>query len=117
MGRIFFSIGAFLTTSLVNYGTSSHHKENPDHHHHQHGNNHQRHHHRHRHGTTKEQQQQQRSLQAEHDRITKLPGLNYEPGFEQFAGYLDVAPTRHVFYWYVESQSDPANDPVVLWTK
>jgi Serine carboxypeptidase len=58
-----------------------------------------------------------RSDGAEADRITHLPGLHYDPGFEQFAGYINVTDSRHIFYWYVESQSDPANDPVVLWTK
>jgi carboxypeptidase C (cathepsin A) len=45
-----------------------------------------------------------------------LPGLSYTPNFYQFSGYLDPVPTRHVFYWYVESQSNPETDPVVLWT-
>lgn len=58
-----------------------------------------------------------RTHAAEKDRITDLPGLEYDPGFEQFGGYLDVSPSRHVYYWYVESQSDPDHDPVVLWTK
>lgn len=68
---------------------------------------------------------QERSLRAsrvlttpkQQDQITSLPGLNYDPGFKQYAGYLDASPTRHIFYWYVESQNDPKTDPVVLWTK
>lgn len=54
----------------------------------------------------------------ESDRITDLPGLDYDPGFEQFSGYLtvDEKNQRKIFYWYVESQNDPATDPVVLWT-
>jgi carboxypeptidase C (cathepsin A) len=51
------------------------------------------------------------------DRIVDLPGLSYNPGFNQFSGYIDASPTRHIFYWYVESQSNPSKDPVVLWTK
>jgi hypothetical protein len=58
-----------------------------------------------------------RSEAAEADRITHLPGLHYDPGFEQFSGYINVTATRHIFYWYVESQNDPASDPLVLWTK
>lgn len=52
------------------------------------------------------------------DRITNLPGLGYDPGFDQFAGYLtvDEKHQRRIFYWYVESQNSPAEDPVVLWT-
>lgn len=50
------------------------------------------------------------------DLVVDLPGLNFDPGFDQFAGYLSPTRTRHIFYWYVESQNDPENDPVVLWT-
>jgi hypothetical protein len=33
------------------------------------------------------------------------------------SGYLNVDPTnnRNLFYWFVESQNNPATDPVVLW--
>jgi Serine carboxypeptidase len=51
------------------------------------------------------------------DQIINLPGLSYNISFNQFSGYLDATPTRHLFYWYVESQSDPIHDPVVFWTK
>merc|ERR1712157_339741 len=36
---------------------------------------------------------------------------------EQEAGYYRVTGTRdlNMFYWYFESRSDPANDPVILW--
>jgi carboxypeptidase C (cathepsin A) len=52
------------------------------------------------------------------DLITELPGLYFDPGFEQYAGYLTVDEKhgRHLFYWYFDSQNDPDNDPVVLWT-
>lgn len=58
------------------------------------------------------------TLEAQGDHIQDLPGLDYDPGFQQFSGYLTVDPDhgRNIFYWYVESQGDPANDPVVLWT-
>lgn len=33
-----------------------------------------------------------------------------------YSGYLDtLSPTRKLHYVFVESQSDPDNDPVVLW--
>lgn len=76
-----------------------------------------------------------RTVEAEADRITTLPGLTAIGGsqgrnrrgssnnnrgnadsFEQFSGYLSVTETRHIFYWYTESQSDPDTDPVVFWT-
>lgn len=48
--------------------------------------------------------------------ILHLPGLRYKPNFKQYSGYIDVTPTRHLFYWFVESQSDPSKDPVIFWT-
>jgi len=52
--------------------------------------------------------------------ITDLPGLDDVNGigFRMFSGYLPVSQTngRYIFYWYVESQSDPSSDPVVFWT-
>jgi len=56
------------------------------------------------------------SDKAIHDQITYLPGLANPPSFLQFAGYLDVSDTKHNFYWFTESERDPINDPVVLWT-
>jgi carboxypeptidase C (cathepsin A) len=52
------------------------------------------------------------------DKITKLPGLHYHPGFDQYAGYFTVNKehNRNLFYWYVESQGNPATDPVIFWT-
>jgi carboxypeptidase C (cathepsin A) len=61
------------------------------------------------------------ALQSE---ITALPGLPSDfPGFKMFSGHiqLDEAETgvkgdRALFYWFVESQNDPAKDPLVLWS-
>lgn len=55
---------------------------------------------------------------AMNDRITSLPGLDFDLDFNQFSGYLTVseATNRSIFYWYVESQSNPSTDPVVFWT-
>jgi len=51
------------------------------------------------------------------DMILELPGLEYEINFNQFSGYLNINGTgKHIFYWYVESQNDPENDPVTYWT-
>lgn len=51
------------------------------------------------------------------DQITALPGLNFDPNFKQYSGYItvDKANNRRLFYWFVESQNDPSTDPVVLW--
>jgi serine carboxypeptidase-like clade 2 len=50
--------------------------------------------------------------------ITSLPG--YEgpwPTFKQYSGYITVNEThgRYLFFYFVESQNNPASDPVVLW--
>ncbi len=50
------------------------------------------------------------------DQVTYLPGLTFTPTFNHFSGYLEVAPTRHIHYWYIESMNDPSTDPVVFWT-
>lgn len=56
---------------------------------------------------------------AEEDEIKSLPGLNYTLGFKHYSGYLeaDEQQPRNRFwhYWFTESQSDPAKDPLVLW--
>ncbi|GAB1599618.1 lysosomal protective protein-like [Argonauta hians] len=49
------------------------------------------------------------------DLIRSLPGLRKQPSFRQYSGYLDGLGDRHLHYWFVESQKNPAKDPVVLW--
>jgi len=53
---------------------------------------------------------------ANPDIITNLPGLP-PVNFTQYAGYIDVDPSvgRFLYYWFVESQRDPATDKLVLW--
>ncbi|KAA8646896.1 putative carboxypeptidase Y [Aspergillus tanneri] len=35
-------------------------------------------------------------------------------GSPQYTGWLDIGH-KHLFFWYFESQNDPANDPLTLW--
>ncbi|XP_056129321.1 lysosomal protective protein [Lampris incognitus] len=51
----------------------------------------------------------------EGDEIKYLPGLQKQPSFKQYSGYLTVADGKHLHYWFVESQKEPSADPVVLW--
>jgi len=44
-----------------------------------------------------------------------LPGLGFNISYKQWSGYLDGGEGRQLHYWYVASQQDPVNDPVVLW--
>jgi carboxypeptidase C (cathepsin A) len=50
-------------------------------------------------------------------KITNLPGANFTIPFSQYADFITVNAShgRRLFYWFVESQNDPANDPVILW--
>ena len=51
------------------------------------------------------------------DQVVEMPGLSYKPAFNQFSGYIHLAGTeKHIHYWLVESETDPANSPLVFWT-
>jgi len=51
------------------------------------------------------------------DRVSDLPGLNFEVTFEQFSGYLDLDNGHHLHYWMTTADGHiyPNNKPVVLW--
>jgi len=46
--------------------------------------------------------------------IVNLPGAPAVT-FKQYSGYLDVGNRHLLHYWFVESQNNPATDPVLLW--
>ena len=37
------------------------------------------------------------------------------PGVNSYAGYVDLAPDAHTFFWFFEARHDPANAPLTLW--
>jgi carboxypeptidase D len=37
------------------------------------------------------------------------------PGVNSYSGYIDIAPNVHTFFWFFESRSNPAEDPLTLW--
>ncbi|CAI2367171.1 unnamed protein product [Moneuplotes crassus] len=43
-----------------------------------------------------------------------LPGCTND-NFRQYSGYLDVTEDKKFHYVFVESQNDPANDPLLFW--
>eukprot|EP00028_Trichosphaerium_sp_Am-I-7-wt_P003069 CAMPEP_0168516210 /NCGR_PEP_ID=MMETSP0405-20121227/5268_1 /TAXON_ID=498012 /ORGANISM="Trichosphaerium sp, Strain Am-I-7 wt" /LENGTH=457 /DNA_ID=CAMNT_0008535881 /DNA_START=968 /DNA_END=2341 /DNA_ORIENTATION=+ len=49
--------------------------------------------------------------------IENLPGLPDIPAFKQYSGYITANEQRdrRLFYWFAESQSNPAKDPLILW--
>jgi hypothetical protein len=95
MGCGFFAIGAMLTNSMYHYGTTPRTLDA---------------------ASVTTRPRISRSEAAERDLVVNLPGLKDDPGFDQFAGYLDPTDTKHIFYLYMESQSNPATDPVVFWS-
>ncbi|TKR58553.1 hypothetical protein L596_029982 [Steinernema carpocapsae] len=55
------------------------------------------------------------STSAHKAQIKKLPGLDFNPTFRHYSGFFQVSPTHFLHYWFVESQSDPATDPLLFW--
>lgn len=49
--------------------------------------------------------------------LTSLPLFDGQFPSNQYTGYVNVNSTsdRNIFYWFVESENDPENDPVLLW--
>ena len=51
--------------------------------------------------------------------ITILTGMKLDiltATRSSYTGYLDISETRHLFFYFFESRSDPDKDPVVFWT-
>uniref|UniRef100_S4RP17 Carboxypeptidase n=1 Tax=Petromyzon marinus TaxID=7757 RepID=S4RP17_PETMA len=49
------------------------------------------------------------------DAVKGLPGLEPQPAFAHYSGFLSGGHGAHLHYWFVESARNPASDPVVLW--
>jgi cathepsin A (carboxypeptidase C) len=51
------------------------------------------------------------------DLIQRMPHLDPPTNvpFKQYAGYLDTQSPRKLYYWFLESQSNPRTDPIVQW--
>ncbi|CAG2177401.1 unnamed protein product, partial [Oppiella nova] len=54
-------------------------------------------------------------IAVNNDEIKDLLGLSKPINFKQYSRYLDITKDKHYFYWFVESQKDSENAPVVLW--
>jgi len=50
------------------------------------------------------------------DLITNLPGYNGTLKSKHYSGYMPVGDkTKFLHYWFIESEKNPATDPVILW--
>ena len=53
--------------------------------------------------------------EALQDQVLEMPGLSYEPAFNQFSGYIQLNGTeKQIHYWLVEAEIPDA--PLVFWT-
>ena len=37
------------------------------------------------------------------------------PGVGSYAGYVDLSPTSHTFFWFFEARHNPESAPITLW--
>ena len=37
------------------------------------------------------------------------------PGVGSYAGYVDLSPTSHTFFWFFEARHNPDTAPLTLW--
>ncbi|KAJ1865095.1 hypothetical protein H4R99_001461 [Coemansia sp. RSA 1722] len=38
-----------------------------------------------------------------------------DPSVQQYSGYIDVSPDKHLFYWFFESRNPSPTTPLVVW--
>jgi len=49
------------------------------------------------------------------DEVESLPGLDFPLNYRHYSGYLNATNGKFLHYWFVESQTSPSTDPLVLW--
>ena len=52
------------------------------------------------------------SAQPSHGEITSLPGYSGQLSSKHYGGYISIG-SRQLYYYFVESERSPADDPVV----
>ena len=55
------------------------------------------------------------ATQAEKDKFTRLPGAAEDMPTNSYSGYLGISKEKSIHYVFVESESDPEKDPVMVW--
>ncbi|CAG7898467.1 unnamed protein product [Brassica rapa] len=55
--------------------------------------------------------------QKEQDKVSKLPGQNFNVDFTHYSGFVTTNEKlgRALFYWFFEAADDAASKPLVLW--
>ncbi|QDS68547.1 hypothetical protein FKW77_010914 [Venturia effusa] len=38
-----------------------------------------------------------------------------DPNVKSFAGYTDIGPDQHIFWWFFEAKQDPLDKPLTIW--
>ena len=51
----------------------------------------------------------------EADRVLSMPDMATFDTYPVYSGYLNVDEYKSLHYMFIESQNDPANDPVIIW--
>eukprot|EP00466_Bigelowiella_natans_P013332 jgi/Bigna1/39639/e_gw1.34.17.1 len=54
-------------------------------------------------------------MAADADEVISLPGWDDALPSRHFSGYLSASDTKHLHYYFVQSENNPATDPVVFW--
>ncbi|VDO89466.1 unnamed protein product [Haemonchus placei] len=47
--------------------------------------------------------------------IKNLSGVRFKLNFKHYSGFFQVSHTHVLHYWFVESQNDPAWNPLIFW--
>lgn len=55
--------------------------------------------------------------QKEQDKVSKLPGQNFNVSFAHYSGFVTTNENlgRALFYWFFEAVEDADSKPLVLW--
>lgn len=51
----------------------------------------------------------------EADRVTSIPDMATFDTYALYSGYLEAATDKFLHYMFVESQSNPSTDPLIIW--
>lgn len=55
------------------------------------------------------------AAKPEQYKFTRLPQAPSDMPSDSYSGYLEITPTKKIHYVFVESQSDPTTDPLLVW--